>query len=59
MKCQECDWYQNNQCKKAEKLEISSIDDPICLARIQIMFLRDIWIALQEQNEEGEGWKDE
>jgi len=47
-------------CVKANRGEISQIDDPVCLMRCQISLLRSIWEELVIQNdtkENGEEWK--
>jgi len=56
MKCLECEFFKDNQCIKAQKLEISSIDNPVCLQRIQIMLLRDIFFLFHDES--GENWKE-
>jgi hypothetical protein len=40
MNCNVCEWLKDGECKKAKNLSI--VDDPICLQKIQIMLLRDV-----------------
>jgi len=39
--CNDCDWYRENRCLRAEK-GFSTMVDPICLAKVQIILLRDL-----------------
>lgn len=53
MKCCDCEFYRDDRCFKAEKM-LSMVDDPVCLARIQIMLLRDLCNILVEDSREDE-----
>jgi hypothetical protein len=39
--CHSCEFYREDRCMRAEKM-FSTLSDPICLAKIQCMLLRDI-----------------
>jgi len=61
MKCKDCPDYVDNICQKAQLEKFSELEGD-CLVRIQCMLLRDIWtelVILNEDTEEGEGWKKE
>lgn len=40
-RCWECDFFRENQCKKAGNF-LSQIDDPICLQKINVILLTDL-----------------
>jgi hypothetical protein len=40
-KCLGCDFYINNECKKAGNF-LSQMDDPVCLAKLQVILLQDL-----------------
>jgi hypothetical protein len=54
-KCSQCEFYRDDICIKAD--HIGEVDDPTCLARLNHILLRDILFELQDEADEGEGWK--
>ena len=60
MKCDECEWYRNDICHRAEHLSEWDID---CFQKVIIILLRDILDQLYceaeegEDDQEGEEWK--
>jgi hypothetical protein len=45
--CLKCDFYRDNECKKAGTI-LSQITDPVCLAKLQVILLQDIASMLEE-----------
>jgi len=51
VKCNECEWFIDGICNKMQKMELSYMDNPVCLMKVQIMILRDIQEELRILNE--------
>lgn len=53
--CYQCDFYdkENDYCRRAEKA-FGSMTDPICLAKIQVILLRDMCQMLGDYLYEGD-----
>ena len=45
--CFKCEFFKDDHCMRAERL-FSTMVDPICLAKLQVMLLRDISMTLND-----------
>ena len=45
--CFKCEFFKDDHCIRAERL-FSTMVDPICLAKLQVMLLRDISMTLND-----------
>jgi hypothetical protein len=55
MKCNECEFYRNNECVKGNT-SLTSMEDITCLLRLIVIHLRDITLLLEDTDEDD--WKD-
>ena len=46
-KCWECDFFRDNECRKAGSM-LSQMNDPLCLAKLRVILLQDIASMLEE-----------
>lgn len=46
-RCWECDFFIDNQCRKAGNI-LSQQADPICLAKLQVILLQDLCEMMSE-----------
>ena len=56
--CFKCEFFKDDHCMRAERL-FSTMVDPICLAKLQVMLLRDISMTLNDYVYDNDGEGDE
>ncbi len=45
--CLRCDFYRDNECKKAGTM-LSQVTDPICLAKLNVILLQDLTNMMED-----------